>query len=77
MNKRGEKMTKGIERKEHPELHEGEVFLTNSTLKDYPRICWKTKRSGMIAYDINGVPVKDLMPVFVQQSEISKDGEDK
>ena len=61
---------------EHPELDEGEIFLTNSTLEGYPQIGWKTKRKGMIAYDINEVPVKGLFPVFVQQSEISKNRKD-
>lgn len=65
-------MTEGIERKKHPELREGETFLTNSTPEDYYRIGWKTKRSGMIAYDINEVPVKGLIPIFVQQSEIDR-----
>ena len=66
-------MTKGLEKKKHPELEEGETFLTNSTLENYPHIGWKTKRKGMIAYDVNDVPVKGLIPVFVQQSEISKE----
>ena len=69
-------MTKGKEGKEgkkHPELKEGETFLTNSTIENYSQICWKTKRKGMVAYDINDVPVKGLIPVFVQQSEISKE----
>ena len=70
-------MTKGLGRKEHPEQEDGETFLTNSTLEDYPHVGWKTKRKGMIAYDINDVPIKGLIPVFVQQSEISKDRKDE
>ena len=70
-------MTKGLEGRKHPELEEGETFLTNSTPEDYFRIGRKTKRKGMIAYDINDVPVKGLIPVFVQQSEISNDREDE
>jgi len=66
-------MTKGLEGKKHPELKDGEIFLTNSTIEGYPHLVWKTKRTGMIAYDINDVPVKGLVPVFVQQSEINKD----
>jgi hypothetical protein len=59
----------------HPELEEGEVFLTNATIDEFDKIGWKTKRRGEIAYDINNNPLSpinqpDLYPVFAKQSEI-------
>ncbi len=76
--------------KNHPELKEGEVFLTNTESDEYefrfPRfddfghgfaaIGWKTKRKGSVAYDIYGKPVRGLIPVFVQREELKKGGID-
>lgn len=55
----------------HPELKEGEMFLTNFGCDpyDYTRICWKTKRKGYRAYTINGEYVEDMTPIFVQRKE--------
>jgi len=53
----------------HPELREGEMFLTNCTIPDYVRIGWKTKRIGRQAYTIDGEKLKVLIPVFVQKEE--------
>ncbi len=60
--------------KKHPEIGKGEVFLTNSEARHYNDIGWSTKRVGRTAYDVNGKIVKGLYPVFVQRSELEKNG---
>jgi len=75
--------------KAHPELRKGEILLINSSNEptmeitshatldsrsDWNLIRWKTKRRGVVAYDINGRPVKGLFPVFVQKKELKKNG---
>lgn len=65
-------------KKQHPELQEGEVFLTNC----FPprgggaKIGWKTKRFGTVAYDIAGKPVPGGYPCFVQKEELITAGID-
>ena len=61
----------------HPELREGEVFLTNGSISEfYPHIGWTTKRIGVTAYDSDKQPIHshDFRPVFVQRSELEKAG---
>jgi len=61
--------------KNHPELRDGEVFLSNCT--DNDMVGWKTKRSGNVSYDTSGkriVDSSDLHPVFVKQSELDEAG---
>jgi len=53
----------------HPELEEGEMFLTNSSFDNYIFIRWKTKRQGIQAYTIDGKELTMLKPVFVQKEE--------
>ncbi len=56
----------------HPEIREGEIFLTNSTVKEYEKVGWKTKRMGYIALDVNGNIIDStsgLFPVFLQKKE--------
>jgi hypothetical protein len=53
----------------HPELRAGEIFLTNSTLRDYVRMAWLTKRSGIQAYSTDGKKISGFMPVFVKRAE--------
>ncbi|MDO8560786.1 MAG: hypothetical protein Q7R91_01055 [bacterium] len=74
--------------KNHPELQDGEVFLTNASDDDWDRISddphsswesigWKTKRMGNVAYDIiEGKPVPGMFPVFVQKRELMEAGID-
>ncbi len=74
--------------KKHPEIQNGEVFLTNvgdnhdfsSVYMEhgdgFSNIGWKTKRRGSIAYDIYGKPVSGMKPVFVQRDELKKGGID-
>jgi hypothetical protein len=61
----------------HPELRDGEVFLTNATVADIAEICRKTKRVGSVAYMTNGTRINvecGLYPVFVQRSELDAAG---
>ena len=53
----------------HPELRDGEVFLTNIEPEELHSIEWKTKRMGRVAYDRRGWVIYDrhLVPVFVQK----------
>ena len=63
----------GFLNEHHPELRDGEIFLSNMLLGDLRDIWWKTKRMGSIAYTINGErvdPINKLYPVFVKVSEI-------
>ena len=67
----------------HPELEEGEVFITNVVKADskdylhapfdgwskYSDIGWETKRAGTIAYTIGGKIIKNAYPVFIQLKE--------
>ena len=67
-------------RENHPELRQGEVLLTNTSMEapphdpdqrpPYDRIGWKTKRLGVGAYDKDGQVVPKLRPVFVQFHEV-------
>ena len=58
---------------EHPELEDGEMFLSNTNEEGYQRIRWKTKRRGEVAYNIDGIIIDkqsiNLFPVFVQKQE--------
>ena len=62
----------------HPELRDGEIFLTNVYLYgaavDYNDIGWDTKRFGKCAYTIFGERAVGCIPVFVQKSEWEKGG---
>ena len=50
----------------HPETQPGELPIGNSTSTDYPMIGWKSKRKGIVAYDIYGnvIPPRDEYPIF-------------
>ena len=67
----------------HPELQEGEVFLTNvynehpgQSDPSFEAISWKTKRRGRTAYDMGGHSVSGLRPVFVARQELVDAGVD-
>ena len=53
----------------HPELREGEVFITNSDTGG-AKVGWKSKRVGEHAYSITGVYISNLRPIFALQSEV-------
>lgn len=56
----------------HPELQEGEVFITNAGANDtsWHQMIWKTKRMGNVAYSKHGEQMPSLRPIFVQISEL-------
>lgn len=62
---------------DHPELHEGEMFLTNICVGYYrginelhfDEIKYKTARLGFTAYDSNGNYLSNTQPVFVKKWE--------
>lgn len=72
--------------KAHPELNDGEVWLTNAADDDrdftldhrssWESIEWKTKRRGGIAYTTDDKPIKGMFPVFVQKKELIEAGID-
>lgn len=56
----------------HPELEDGEMFLTNECTGTYPKIGWKSKRKGITAYTINGKVIgiiNGMFPIFIQKKE--------
>ncbi len=61
--------------KTHPELREGEVFLTNvDDTEDYSYISWKSKRKGYVAYSKSGEILEYMRPIFVEKSELDETG---
>ena len=55
----------------HPELQEGEMFLSNMNENGFRSTRWNTKRRGEVAFDVHRNVIKhsDLFPVFVQKEE--------
>jgi len=64
---------KQFDQQKHPELMEGEIWVSNCSEDSYDKIGWKTKRRGEIAYDVNGKVVREFFPVFIQASEKEKE----
>lgn len=58
--------------KRHPEEGTDEVFLTNTTLANYRKIGYRTKRTGDVAYDVEGGVIRGMFPVFVSRSEYAE-----
>ena len=60
----------------HPELRQGEVFLTNANPQTYSIIKWNSKRKGRQPYDGEGNPINASawFPVFIQERELEKSG---
>ena len=60
----------------HPEIQEGEVFLTNADLDNFKEIGWKTKRLGKVTFNIYGKRFRSesFFPVFVQRKELEEVG---
>lgn len=56
----------------HPELKDGEVFFTNSSLSDFQEMAFKTKRMGKVAFDGKGNQLnhEDWYPVFIKIEEL-------
>ena len=54
----------------HPEQRADEAFLGNLTADSFDRCAWRTKRSGLRAYRIDGSPAcHTLQPVFLSAAE--------
>lgn len=62
--------------KYHPELHEGEMFITNvgPDIAFAIACSWNSVRFGAIAYDVDGHAQFNLRPVFVMKSELQNAG---
>lgn len=58
----------------HPECKPDEIYMGNTTLEDFPRSCWLTKRIGKQPLLANGEPYNgsDLVPWFIERSEIER-----
>jgi hypothetical protein len=59
----------------HPEIQDGEIFLTNVDNEHISVIHWSTKRFGIVAYDRNGNIFGEYpktFPVFVKKEELEK-----
>ncbi len=56
----------------HPELREGEVWITNGDWMTFAQCSFLTKRYGKLAYSIRGQLVKGLVPIFAQKFEVEK-----
>lgn len=59
----------------HPEQQTGEVLLGNSKPDVVRYIGWKSKRAGVVAFDWNGKPLMDQVPVFVSSDELRAAGQ--
>ena len=59
----------------HPELREGEVFITNIDEERYSTIPYQTKRRGTCSYNRDRQIIDNtgnIFPVFAQESEVVK-----
>lgn len=60
----------------HPEIREGEVWITNADEESFGEIGWRSKRRGVIAMDKFGQPLgnrwRGAFPVFALKSELGK-----
>jgi hypothetical protein len=56
----------------HPELRQGEVWITNEFEHDSWQVTLATARRGEVAYSILGKPIAGGRPVFAQQSELDE-----
>ncbi|MEK7159562.1 MAG: hypothetical protein AAB766_03640 [Patescibacteria group bacterium] len=62
---------KQFDQQKHPELQEGEIWVTNSDMNEM-KVGWKTARVGVTAYDTAGKVVDGLVPIFVKKEEIEE-----
>lgn len=55
----------------HPEIKEGEVFLTNGTVREFHGIKCESKRLGNQAYDTKGEMITrlGLRPIFKKEGD--------
>jgi len=62
--------------KHHPEQRDDEIYMGNTTPKDFPKSSWITKRMGSISFDINNnplAPINQLFPWFIAAGEIRQE----
>jgi hypothetical protein len=67
---------------QHPECHPDETFIGNVDARGFAACGWKSKRRGVLAYDITGnsiSAVNGLRPLFANteemQAELGKEGD--
>lgn len=53
----------------HPELLEGEMWISNSLPDRVEKIKYKSVRVGETAFDTSGIVAKGLIPVFISIEE--------
>lgn len=63
-------VNKMFNNKNHPELKEGEMWLSNGV--NLYKIGYKTKRMGGLAFNKYGEIITELHPIFVQISEYNE-----
>ena len=58
----------------HPELKDNEIFLTNRNERDFELSEYKSKRYGIIPYNIYGKPIENtsMVPMFVTIEEFNQ-----
>jgi hypothetical protein len=61
-----------FDQKKHPELLEGEMWITNLSPDKIDEIQYDTKRVGITAYDNFGNVVEGLVPVFISRAEYER-----
>ena len=77
--------TKANFNRNHPELRDGEVFITNAfhdsngrfpddPRRDWEAVGWKSKRAGAVAYTTSGKRIRGMFPIFAKRSELLKAG---
>lgn len=60
----------------HPELKDGEVFFTNSNLREFEKMKFKTKRLGRLTFTGKGEQqfFQDWYPVFINYHDVEYSG---
>lgn len=62
--------------KKHPEQQDGEIHLGNTTVDDFHKSSWNSKRMGNLARYAGGRPIdarhmfESLYPWFIARSEV-------
>jgi hypothetical protein len=58
----------------HPEIQQGEIFISNMNGEQFQALGWLSKRKGTVAYDGEGGQLNfaDWFPVFIQTAELER-----
>lgn len=67
-----EARSREFDQPKHPELQEGEMWLTNSSKNGAEIVGYTSRRVGEKAYSMSGEEVPGLHPVFVSKEEYAK-----